>query len=178
MPQSQQPVEGQRAMVSAILEHPAQHIVDVGAGDGKWGKLLHNIVKRIIAIEVWEPYIEKHNLRNHYDDVICADIRGFDGWYGNDVAIFGDVLEHMGRRDALAVIEGVKTARLDAYLTVPITPCPQNGTVYENPFETHVDQWTHGELIALGWKLLHKGPNPNRKVLIGTYRMNCGGEHE
>ena len=170
MPESQQPQEGIAIMRSKILACRPKRVVDVGAGDGKWGQILHHLVDEIVAIEVWQPYVDKYNLRSIYDAVVCTDVRKWYGWKAGDVIIMGDVLEHMTRRDALALVRGCR-AFGTVFLTIPTTPCPQDGEVYGNPYETHVDQWTHEELIAEGWELLHQGPNPKRLAMIGTYVM-------
>jgi len=175
MPESQQPIEGQKIMLDMILSEPNQRVVDIGAGDGRWGCLLKGKVLKLVAVEVWGKYVERHGLRQIYDEVIVKDARNFEAWDDFDVVVLGDVLEHMPHADALKLIETLKRKKLRAFLTVPITPCPQDGTVYGNPYETHLDQWTHGELEAQGWKLLHQGPNPNGLVTIGTYVLNRGG---
>lgn len=172
MPESQQPAEGERIMAAEILTNPCRCVLDVGAGDGKWGRILKGKVKRIVGLEVWSKYIRKYKLHTLYDKVVQADARRFNDWQRFDVIILGDVLEHMMRDDALALIEKLRQAGPRVYLTIPITPDPQDGSVYGNPYETHLDQWTHEELEAQGWKLLHRGLNPNKKVMIGTYVLD------
>lgn len=195
MPESQQPIEGQQIMFKLIAAQRQAKVLDVGAGDGRWGKLLRKKVAHIAGLEAWEPCIKKHKLHNIYDEVIHKDIRDFRRWHEFDIIIFGDVLEHLPRKDALDVVDILKTLPATTYLTIPISLCQQDGTVYGNPFETHLDQWTSEELIALGWKELHRGPNPNGLVTIGTYILEppvafrdfdnesvsviipCGGDH-
>lgn len=172
MPESQQPPEGQRLMVEGILSGPCHNILDVGAGDGRWGKLLKGKVKRIVALEIWPPYIRKYSLHSLYDGVFVMDAKKFDGWADFDVVILGDVLEHMERDDAITLINKLKNAGVRTYLTVPVSTCIQDGTVYRNPYETHLDQWSDEELRALGWRHLHTGPNPKGLVQIGTYCLN------
>ena len=173
MPESQQPIEGQKIMINRIVNNAGllYSVIDVGAGDGKWGRLLKGLVRRIVAIEIWPKCVEKYKLNELYDEVMIRDARQFEEWDKFDVVILGDVLEHVPRADALELIEKLKRSGSRVYLTTPITPCPQNGTVYKNPHETHLDQWTHEELEALGWVRLHEGLNPNGKVMIGTYML-------
>lgn len=171
MPESQQPPDGVRIMTDAIIKADPRLICDVGAGDGKWGRLLRGHVCGIVALEVWPGAAEEHKLGEIYDEVIIADAREYSNWNRYDMVIFGDALEHMTREQSTNVIGRLKRLSIDVFLTIPITPCPQDGAVYDNPYETHLDQWTDEELRAFGWSQLHVGPNPSGKVMVGTYRM-------
>lgn len=170
MPKSQQPIEGQRLMIEKIIGH-AKRVLDVGAGDGKWGLLLAKAVPYIAAIEIWPAYIEQFKLRTIYDHVIVGDVRDFVCFHDYDTIILGDVLEHMPRADAIELCRRLKKCQAEIYLTIPITECIQDGAMYGNPYETHIEQWSDKELIALGWRQIHVGPNPNGLVQIGTYQL-------
>jgi organic radical activating enzyme len=159
-------------MLADILRVPCEHVLDIGAGDGRWGKLLKGKVGRLTGVEIWEPYVERYGLAAVYDQVLNIDVRSMQNFNEHwDVIILGDVLEHMARKDAIALIAKLKHSSGRVYLTIPISRCDQNGEVYGNPYETHLDQWTDEELKRLGWVQLHAGPNPNGKVMIGTYRL-------
>lgn len=171
MPESQQPPEGRELMLAAILAGPHDSVVDIGAGNGKWGRLLKPHVMHLAGVEAWASAAESNGLAHVYDRLIVADARAVTSWGIFDAAILGDVLEHLPRADALGLVDRLKTAGVRIFLTVPITPCPQDGTVYGNPFETHLDQWTDDELVALGWQKIHAGANEAGTVTIGTYVM-------
>lgn len=171
MPKSQQPMEGERIIVERILRNPDRNVLDVGCGEGKWSDLLFEKIKRLDGIEIWRPCIEKYGLERRYDQVYNADVTKFSNFRHYDVVILGDVLEHLRHENAVALIGRLKDEVQDTYLTVPISFCEQNGTVYENPYETHQYQWTHEELVQLGFEQLHRGPNPNGLVMIGTYHL-------
>ena len=171
MPESQQPIDGQRLMIAHILGEPVSDVLDVGAGDGKWGRLLNGLVPRITALEIWLSYVERYHLSETYTGVVVEDARKFARYADYDVIILGDVLEHLCRKDALNLIATLKEAGDRIYLTIPITKCVQDGTVYGNPYETHLDQWSNEELTVLGWRLLHRGLNSAGTVEIGTYFM-------
>jgi hypothetical protein len=172
MPKSQQPDEGQNILVDLILRSPDRVVLDVGAGSGKWGRLLFRKVKKIIALEVWKPHVVDDKLAQVYDEIVVGDVRNFVRWDEVDAIILGDVLEHLCREDALALVETVKSRGIAAYLTVPISECAQDGAVYGNPFETHLDQWSHEELTAIGWRQVHVGANEQGTVTVGTYVMD------
>lgn len=173
MPESQQPIEGQRIMRDRILSNPGR-VIDIGAGDGKWGKLLRGKVSSVTALEAWLDAVTQNHLDQFYDHVIVMRAQDFSTWENYDIAIFGDVLEHIPRGESVPIVNELRDLGLHLYLTVPITKCVQDGKVYGNPFETHRDQWSHEELEDLGWKRLHAGPNPNGLVTIGTYELKHG----
>lgn len=168
MPESEQPDEGREIMWRTIVARNPRRVVDVGAGEGKWGRILRDHVP-IDAIEVWQPYIEKFSLADRYDVVHRVDAREFDGWPAYDIGVLGDVLEHMPKEDARAMVEKMSAAGLTLFLSIPVTDCPQDGEPFGNPYEKHVAQWTHEELIADGWQELHRGPVPSGLATVGTY---------
>lgn len=168
MPESEQPIDGQEIMWRTIVARNPRRVVDVGAGEGKWGRILRDHVP-IDAIEVWQPYIEKYSLTERYDRVLHIDAREFSNWRAYDVAVLGDILEHMSKDDARTMVVNMLAAKLVLFLSIPVTDCPQDGEPFGNPYEKHVSQWSHGELIAEGWKELHRGSVPSGLATIGTY---------
>jgi hypothetical protein len=171
MPESQQPKDGIDVIFNGVLETPDVNVLDIGAGTGKWGKLLKGKVKSVDGVEVWTANIINHRLADHYDNIFSVNMLDFD--YSKkkyDVMILGDVLEHLTYENALKFMkEAVKhVARI--YLSIPISLCVQDGNRLGNPFESHLYQWTDEELQKLfNFKLLHTGFNPNGLVKIGTY---------
>lgn len=174
MPQSQQPEGGINIVLELILKNPEATVIDVGAGEGKWGKLLKGKVKRVDGIEVWSPYITKYNLTPKYDNLYNIDMVNFN--YDSaayDIMILGDVLEHLIYTQAIDFINKSKQHVKTIYLIIPISTCIQDGAFYGNPYETHRYQWTHDELVKLfGFEIIHTGYNPNGLVKIGTYKWS------
>lgn len=172
MPRSQQPLEGERAVIERVRILNPILLLDVGAGDGKWGSLLRPLqIPHTAAIEVWQPTAEKLAKARIYDDVLHMDARKFGAWACFTVILLGDVLEHMPRADAEKLIKeaGEYSTLL---LTIPISLCVQDGNLLGNPYETHVEQWTHEQVLALGFRLLHRGFNQAGTVEIGTYERS------
>ena len=88
-------------------------ILDVGACDGKWKRLLPEY--SMDAIEIFKPYADK---LTGYDHVINKDISGFEYiWY--DLIIFGDVIEHMDVTKAKRVLEYASVRCHDMIVAVP-----------------------------------------------------------
>lgn len=135
--------ENKRWVLSKINKMRPFTILDVGAGDGGYAKLIKPILpdSKIDGIEVWEPYIKEYNLESLYDNVIQVDVREHED-FNYDLVIFGDVLEHMSEADALAVWEKASKQAKWGIISIPIIHCPQ-GDVGGNPYEIHVeDHWT------------------------------------
>lgn len=136
-------------VVRKIRDSRASTILDVGAGSGTYNAALkrngYNRAK-IDAIEVWQPYIDKFNLEDKYSNVYKCDVREWDD-FSYDVVIFGDILEHMTKKEALAVWEKVSQQARYAVIAIPIIHYHQ-GEIDNNPYEVHVkDDWSHEEVI-------------------------------
>ncbi len=131
-------------------------VLDVGAGAGVYGRLIREQIagfnpnigsmKRLDAIEVWEPYISRFNLESIYDSVIRADVREWND-FSYDLVIFGDILEHMSKADAVKVWDKVRKQARAAIISIPIVHYPQ-GEAEGNPYEVHVeDHWTTQDIL-------------------------------
>jgi len=123
-------------------------VLDVGSGAGAYGQIARTIssVGRVDAVEAWEPYLAEFGLRNLYDNVFVEDVRDRQD-FTYDVVIFGDVLEHMTKEDALRIYELARIQAKWILFSIPIIHLPQ-GAYAGNPFEIHVhDNWTHEEIL-------------------------------
>ena len=171
MPESQQPEEGIGIILQNILNNPDVNVLDVGAGEGKWGKSLRGKVNLIDGVEIWMPYITKFHLDNHYDNLYNVDMLQIDYTKKEyDVMILGDVLEHLTYENATLFMEEAQKHIKTIYLSIPISLCIQNGISSGNPYEEHLYQWEDEQLQKLfGFELIHVGFNPNGLVKIGTY---------
>lgn len=117
-------------------------MLDIGCGCGTYAKMFPEA--KWTGIEIWEPYIDQFNLNDFYNEIILADARSIRlaslGRF--DVAILGDVLEHMEKEDAINLIEQVKIIADTVIVSIPIGFCPQEE--YEgNTYERHItDNWS------------------------------------
>ena len=122
-------------------------VLDVGAGDGKWRRLLPEY-RNMDAVEAYLPNAEK---LTGYDYVFRTDIRGFRYiWY--DLIIFGDVIEHMTPQEARAVLDYAWPRCRDLIVAVPFR-FPQ-GEIYGNPYERHVQDDLTPEIVAERYPML------------------------
>lgn len=108
--------------------------LDVGACDGKWGKMLGNYLE-MDACEIFEPNAKKHELASIYNHVFICDIADLPyEWF--DLIIFGDVIEHMDVAKAQKVINYAKAHSRDMIIAVPYLY--SQGAEYGNPWEVHI----------------------------------------
>jgi len=128
---------------------PLEQILDVGPGDGTYYDLLHPHFPLAIfqAIEIFAPYVERYRLVEKYKTVVIADAADDIFFYTTafDLAIFGDVLEHMEKARAIQMVNRIPWKH--ALVSTPIVPFPQEGSL-ENPYEAHVAQWTTKEMLV------------------------------
>ena len=132
-----------------IKEISPRTVLDVGPGAGAYGKLIKESFPNatVDAVEIWEPYLNQFKLHSIYDRLYVRDAREHTN-YVYDLVIFGDVLEHMSKEDAVSLWERVKDQANYALISIPIIHYPQ-GESEGNPYETHVkDDWTNEEVLT------------------------------
>lgn len=170
MPESQQSKIGTDLIINKILTNTAQHVLDLGAGEAKWGKLLKGKVARVDGVEVWKKYIDKYKLHNFYDKLYNVNMKDFIFETEYNTAILGDVLEHLPKEEAEIFLANLKSKVNVIYLTIPVTVCIQDGNAIGNPYETHHYQWSDKEIrFDLGFELLNVSVNDNGLVAVGCY---------
>ena len=120
-------------------------VIDVGAGAGIYGEITRRASPEahIIAIEAWQPYIDQFDLTNKYDEVINIDVRNLDSFKA-DLVIFGDVIEHMSKTEALELWDRVAKEAEYAIISIPIVHWHQDA-INGNPYEVHVEEDWHSE---------------------------------
>ena len=114
--------------------------LDIGCGEGTYAKMFPKL--KWTGVEIWEPYVEKYNLRSVYPALILEDARKFNTDEYFDVCFLGDVLEHMALDESKALVERAKKWADTVIISIPIGHYPQ-GEWEGNPYERHVtDNWT------------------------------------
>lgn len=119
---------------------PNINCLDIGCGSGTYAKMFPN--SQWDGVEVWEPYVKEYGLEGLYNNLYVKDARQWTPQRDYDVAILGDVLEHMTVGEAKVLFDKVKRCAETVIVSIPIGLYPQRE--YEgNPFEAHVkDDWT------------------------------------
>ena len=111
---------------------PESRVLDVGACDGKWRRLLPEYT--MDAVEIFKPYAEKlEGYRNVFAVDICCLMYQHDVY---DLIIFGDVIEHLNVEDAKAAIEYAWNRCKDMIVAVPYMY--SQGEVDGNPWQAHI----------------------------------------
>jgi len=134
-----------------------KRILDVGPGAGTYADLLSEYSYQMDAVEIFAPYIQKFNLREKYDNVYVGDIRTFN-ISDYDFTILGDVLEHLNKQDAIALIDNIKKQGKECLVAVPYKM--EQGEWEGNIHETHLQTDLTHEMIGERY--------PDLKLLCGN----------
>jgi hypothetical protein len=169
--------------LDAVTSSQPGSVLDAGIGFGLWGHLLRQYLDvwegritrdqwrvRIDGIEIDERRIQVHS-RYLYDEVFVGDIRervpDLGRQRGYDVILFGDVLEHLPKADAVRVLrEAVVLANKRVIVRVPLG----DGWRREGrtPPDHHRSRWAVGdfaEMLAIVRRYDYVG-NPYALVVV------------
>ena len=111
-------------------------ILDIGGGDGKWGYVLGEYFQNIDCVEIFEPYLERYNLKEIYREVFLGNFLDFDFEY-YDVIVMGDVFEHVTQEQATEWLNKVKDKCGELIIIVPFEYRQDWDGVYENIYGHH-----------------------------------------
>lgn len=139
--------EGKPYAIQKIIEINPSTVLDVGAGRGAYATILFPFLPNVIfdAIEVWQPYIENFELHKKYKNIFNVDVRKHEN-FKYDLVIFGDILEHMPKTDAIEVWGKVSKQANFALISIPIVHMPQE-EIDGNPYEVHEEEDWSTELV-------------------------------
>jgi len=138
-----------------------KRVLDVGTGVGTYGKMIKALDPScyVEGVEVHQPYIDQFNLRSIYDAVHCQDVIDFSKGLNitnYDLIVFGDVLEHLTKEDAIDVWKRLKQRAKFLWISLPIRLVDRlwSHGYHQPPYEyqtvlseRHQYNWEHGELI-------------------------------
>jgi predicted TPR repeat methyltransferase len=154
-------------------------VVDIGPGSGTYVKLIREDAKCCvdatwIGVEIWKPYIEEFKLEQRYTQVLNQDVRTVDWTALNpDVVIAGDVLEHMTKQDAVALVDRILAVAKTLIVSIPIRHMPQDEHTYPNPHEAHIkDDWSHEEVTETWKHYIKDSYRKSQKSKLGVYWMS------
>jgi trans-aconitate methyltransferase len=111
-------------------------VVDVGAGDGFYGKMIKHLdpTIRVTAIEKSAEYLEKFDLAFTYPVIIVGDIVELILGLTGDLIIFGDILEHLEEKNVHVVLHAANERFAHIIVNGPVGFQPQQ---HDNPNEIH-----------------------------------------
>lgn len=96
-----------------FLEVRHSSVLDIGAGEGKYGEMLRRVQPKaqLIAVELDADYVEEYKLRDLYDEVWGRDaadlMNDLERTY--DAVIVGDCIEHMRKSVGLDLLSRTRT---------------------------------------------------------------------
>lgn len=123
--------------------NPDSTILDMGACDGKWRKLLYEYPK-VDGVEIFNKNYAYLKAAGIYRNLYFHDARTLQyRWY--DLVIFGDIIEHMTPSDARGMLDYAKPRCRDMIIAVPFLY--KQGAIYGNPYEVHVQDDLTPELF-------------------------------
>lgn len=140
-------LEGKRFIYDLFKEIRPSKGIDIGCGSGTYARMFPTL--NWTGIEIWEPYVGQFYLDRLYERFILADARNWvpDDHY--DVAVAGDVLEHMSAEDAVKLMDKLKSCAKNVVVSIPVVHYPQD-EVGGNPYEKHiVDDWDADRVISV-----------------------------
>lgn len=149
-------------------------IMDVGAGVGTYSDLLRGYGYKMDAIEIWEPYIEKYNLKDKYDkvwnwDIMNMPVSSYDDY---DFFIMGDILEHLSADEAQWLLSSLRLKGKKFLVAVPYEM--EQGEHEGNKYETHLQPDLTPDIM--------KKRYPDLELLYGNeyygYYINKRKKHE
>jgi len=137
MPFSSNEGKNHIARILGKLKHDT--MLDIGPGSGTYAKLFPDA--EWTGVEIWEPYIKEYNLDTLYKTIINEDARSWTPDRHWDVAIAGDVIEHMEVDEAKVLLEKLKSCADTVVVSIPLGYYPQD-SYGGNVHETHItDNW-------------------------------------
>jgi len=158
---------GKAAIKQLMRRIKPQTGLDIGCGSGTYAKLFPETIWH--GVEAWEPYFEKYDLNSLYSELWLSDVREWEPTRNYDVAIAGDVLEHMDKEDAIKLLKRLQFHATYVIVSIPIGHYPQ-GEYEGNPYERHIkDDWSDAEVReAFGEPLFGQVDNEIGVYLYGN----------
>lgn len=181
MPYSNTTFDGYVLKLLDLLQ-PAT-VLDIGAGAGKYGKMVRDwgkskLLERpwVTGVEADDSYISRFELAKLYDTLIVDDANTLihRPKMRFDLVILGDVIEHMRKSRALDLLNFL--VYRSGYIVV-VTPDKFQQDDWEgHALEAHISTWSEHDFV--GWDTLHreyegmhlfliKGYQPSRMTITG-----------
>jgi hypothetical protein len=145
--------------VEVLMKINPQRVLDIGAGFGRWGMVVREFcdvwyghVHRenwqvvIEGVEAYPQNIDEYH-KAFYNKIHIGDFRTVRAEIGEnwDVILFGDVLEHFEKPEALRLLAWAIKSSHYVMINIPLGPNWEQVDVYENPYERHLSAWEKEE---------------------------------
>ena len=132
-------------------------------------ELLQEFNYSIDCLEIWEPYVEKFNLKQKYNNVIIGNIIDFD-FTKYDYLILGDILEHLPVIEAQIVIRNINKFNKKCLVSVPFLY--EQGEHFGNIYEKHLQADLTPEIMKKRFPSLKFYCGNNKYAYYLNYNLN------
>jgi 2-polyprenyl-3-methyl-5-hydroxy-6-metoxy-1,4-benzoquinol methylase len=153
-------------ILNAVLEVNPKSVLDIGPGFGKYGLLIREAILsvraergdltpiddlRIECIEQAKYFYDKLLKVKIYDNVIMGDARQFEFLEGDkwDLVLLIDVVEHMTKDDALAMIKKFRDKGSRILISTPKNVHFYTEEFYGTDCPKHQTQWKSHEFFEI-----------------------------
>lgn len=138
-------LEGKKFIYDIFKDIKPKKGLDLGCGSGTYARLFPEL--DWTGIEIWQPYVDKFSLDRLYERFVLADVREWVPDDRYDIAVAGDVLEHMKEEEAIKVFSNLISCANVVIVSLPVVHYPQE-IIGGNPYEAHVvDDWSVEKVI-------------------------------
>ena len=142
--------------------------LDIGAGAGKYGKMLqdHHPNAEKIAVEIDSSYIEKYSLASIYDKVLnISAIKLIDDALDEtyDLVVIGDCIEHMRKSEGVDLLNFL--IYRCKYILIHYPDRYVQGSVDGHTHEAHISVWSEHDFSGFDYLLIKNG-------FIHSYAVN------
>jgi phospholipid N-methyltransferase len=118
--------------------------LDVGPGEGKYGRLIRaaSPATRLIGVEIDEEYVRQFKLREFYDEVIVGDasVLMADPRRKFDAVIVGDCIEHMRKNAGVDLLHFLVYRSKVIFVKFPVQMVQNDSGGHVS--EAHVSVWS------------------------------------
>ena len=142
--------------------------LDIGAGAGKYGKMLqdHHPNAEKIAVEIDSSYIEKYSLASIYDKVLnISAIKLIDDALDEtyDLVVIGDCIEHMRKSEGVDLLNFL--IYRCKYILIHYPDRYVQGSVDGHTHKAHISVWSEHDFSGFDYLLI-------KNDFIHSYAVN------
>lgn len=142
--------QGKAEIATWVTKIQPANVLDIGPGAGVYSDLVRQNAQpnTVDAIEVWAPYVQQFRLHEKYDTILISDIMVIhpNFIHGYDLVIMGDVIEHLTRCEARAILAELVENNANVVVSFPVLHLDQ-GDYEGNWFESHRDHWSYQDML-------------------------------
>lgn len=144
-----------KAVEKLIKLYKFENYLDIGAGAGKYGKMIRNIFPKanIVGVEADKSYINEFKLKDIYTKVYKEYIEKFidhNPDFQTELTIIGDCLEHLNKSDGINLINYLMY-RTKYILVIYPAQCIQYSWRGHST-EAHRSVWTNKDFLEFEHK--------------------------